>query len=158
MNRELITRLIESPTEDAIEALFDDKDSVFWVDWREEDDAIVEYCESIIQTGNLTSEVVDADNDAGFEMYINYKDKRAKVPLAIGTEDRHITIVTLNEVLTPDFEVRFCIDSNGADTLAFLPLATGEWRELETQYGESLAKRFYKLQMKPNVFTDPLPF
>jgi len=158
MNRELITRLIESPTEDAIEALFDDEDTIFWVDWREADTAIVEYCESIIQTRSLSADVVDTENDTGFEMYINYKEKRMKVPLVFGTEDRHITIVSLNEILVPDFEVRFCIDSNGSDTLAFLPLAFDVWRELETQYGEAVAKRFCKMQMKPNVFTDSLPF
>ncbi len=158
MNHELITRLIESPSENAIEALFDDEDTIFWVDWREEDDIIVEYCESIIQTESLSAEEVDADNDAGFEMYITYKDRRVKVPLTIGTEDRHVTIVTLNEILNPDFEIRFCIDSNGSDTLAFLPLSSDMWRKLEGQYGDAVAKRFYKLQMKPNVFTDPLPF
>ena len=86
-------------------------------------------------------------------MYITYKGNRVKVPLEIGAGDRHITIVTLNEILKPDFEVRFCIDSNGADTLAFLPLACDVWRELEAEYGAAVAKRFYKLQMKPCLLT-----
>ena len=158
MNRELVARAIESPTRENIEALFDDEDTVFWVDWREEDDAIVEYCESIIGSGSLDAELADADNDAGFEMYISYREKRVKVPLVIGIEDRHITLVSLNEILVPDYEVRFCIDSNGSDTLAFLPLPSDVWRDLEAQYGDALAKRFYRLQAKPNVFTDPLPF
>lgn len=158
MNRILISRTLESPSQENIQTLFDDDETVFWVDWREEDDAIVEYCESILKTGSLSAEVVDADNEAGFEMYITFKDKCAKVPLVVGPEDHHITLVALNEILAPDYEIRFCIDSNGSDTVAFLPLPTEAWRQLEAEYGDAVAARFYRLASKPNVFTDPLRF
>ena len=64
----------------------DDREIVFWVDCGEEDDAIVEYCESVIQTGSLSADLVDADNDSGFEMFINYGDKRIKVPLIVTSQ------------------------------------------------------------------------
>lgn len=154
MNRELITQVIQSPTPETIEALFDDQDTVFWVDWREDDSAIVSYCEDILQTGSLEAEIVPADNNAGIEMFIMYNNKRVRVPLVIGLEDRHITLVTLNQILSPDFEVRFCKDSDGSDTLAFLPLSGDTWRELEMTYGDAVAKRFYQLQPSPNIFTE----
>ncbi len=154
MNRELITQVIQSPTPEATEALFNDQDTVFWVDWREEDDAIVQYCEDILQTGSLETEIVAANNEAGFDMFISYNSKRVRVPLVIGTEDRHITLVTLNQILSPDFEIRYCIDSHGSDTGAFLPLSCDTWRELEITYGNAVAKRFYQLQQSPNIFTE----
>jgi len=158
MNLDLIHRVLGSASAGTIDALLAADDTVFWVDWRDEDDQIVSYCESILQTWKLSAEVVDAENEAGFEMYINYKDRRVKVPLVIGTEDRHITLCTLNEVLSPDHEIRLCVDSNGSDTLAFLPLSSDTWCDLDTQYGDAVTKRFYKFQTKPNVFTDRLPF
>jgi len=158
MNRELIIRAIESPTEEAIDALLEDDETVFAVDWREGDGDIVDYCESILQTGSLSAEYVDADNEAGIDLYIQYKNKRVKAPLVIGVEDRHITIVTLNKILSPDFEIRMCIDSSDGDTLLFIPLPCKVWRELEAFYGEKVAKRFYQLRDRPNVFTDELPF
>lgn len=148
----------KSPTEDAIQSLLDDRETVFWVDWREDDDAIVDYCEDILNTRSLSAHLVDAENEAGFELFIHYKDRRVRVPLVIGHEDRHLTIVSLNDILAPDFEIRFCIDSNNADTLAFLPLATDAWRDLESQFGENVARRFYRIKPKPNLFTDELPF
>lgn len=155
MNLDLITAVLENPTEENVQALLDDDQTVFWVDWREEDDAIPGYCESILQTGHLSGE---ADTEAGYEVYVSYKERRLRVPIVIGHEDRHITICTLNEALAPDYEVRFCIDSDGGDTLAFLPLPSSTWAELEEGYGARVHERFYRITPKPNLFTDPLEF
>jgi hypothetical protein len=157
MNRELLTRVLESPSDDAIQALFDDEDTIFWVDWREEDDAIVQYCEARIQTGSLSAEVVEVDTDDGFEIYINYKNKRVKVPLTYSLQDRHITICSLNEILSPDYEIRFCIDSKGSDTLAFLPLSSSDWSDLERRHGDAVSQRFCRIAASPNLFNEPLP-
>lgn len=156
MNADLLAAVIESPTEDNIVALLDDDETVFWVDWREEDDAIVDYCEEILHTGQLATETIDSDNEAGFDFFISYKGNRVRVPLVIGPEDRHITIVALNEILQPDYEIRFCIDSHGSDTLGFIPLACDTWNELESRYGDALSKRFYRIQKSPNLFTESL--
>jgi hypothetical protein len=124
------------------------------VDWREMDDAIVEYCESVLDTDSLSAEVVEIDADPGYEIYISYQGRRTKVPLIIGPEDRHITLHTLNQVLAPDYEVRVCVDSNGSDTLAFLPLSAADWAALESKYGQRVAKHFRKIEKAPNLFTD----
>jgi hypothetical protein len=80
--------------------------------------------------------------------------KRIKAPLAVGTESRHITLRTLNQAIAPDFEVRVCIDSNGSDTLAFLPMSSADWATVESQYGQRVAEHFRKIEEKPNLFTD----
>src|SRR5439155_23659726 len=131
MDLRLVAIVLESPTEEAIRAFLNDKGTVFWVDWQEEDDAIVEACEGILQTGVLFSELVDVNTDQGYELYIRYRGYRARVPLSNSEQDRHLTLCALNQILAPDFEVRFCIDSNGSDSLAFLPLAVSRWAELE---------------------------
>ncbi len=149
-----VEQLLSTESESAIEEMLADKDNVFLVDWREEDDAIVGYCEDILKTGDLTAEPVEIDADPGFEIYILHRGKRVKVPLAVGPEDRHITLYTLNELLRPAFEIRVCVDSNGSDTLAFLPLSAADWSALEGRFGAKVAKHFRKVEERPNLFTD----
>jgi hypothetical protein len=153
-----VNAVLESPTEEAILALLHDSATVFWIDWRQEDESIAEECESVIQTGNLSGELVEVDSDEGFEVYLQYRDNPLKVPLSYSADDRHITLCALNRLLAPEYEVRFCIDSVGGDTLAFLPLTCDQWAALERQYGEAVGQRFYKFAERPNLFTDPLPF
>lgn len=157
MNRELITHVLESPSAGATQALFDDEDTVFWVDWRAEDDSIIWSCEAIIKTGSLSAELIDTETEDGYDLYIKYKTRRVKVPLTFSLRDRHVTLCSLNEALHPDYEVRLCVDSSGSDTLGFLPLGAREWEELERKYGEAVSRRFYKIAVGPNIFTDVLP-
>src|SRR5688572_10408848 len=101
MNLESIKQMLELPTDDVFQALIKTENIVLWVDWRGEDDDIIKDCESIIQTGSLSAEVIEVDSDGGFELYISYKDGRLKVPLTYSLQDRHITICSLNEILCP---------------------------------------------------------
>jgi hypothetical protein len=158
MTIHLVQAVLESPTEQTIRALLDDRATVFWIDWREEDDSIVAACEDLLQTGGLCAEFAEADNEEEEELTIQYGDRRVRVPLTYSEADRHITLCALNEALAPDYEVRFCIDSNGGDTLAFLPLSTAQWADLERQYGNAVQQRFYAIAAQPNLFTDSLPF
>ena len=150
-----VEQLLQNESQQAVEALLDDQENVFMVDWREEDDAIVRYCEEVLKTGDLAAEVVEVDGDPGFEMYISHRGQRAKVPLVIGGEDRHITLHTLNQLLKPAFEIRVCVDSNGSCTLGFLPLPAADWLALESRFGDKVANHFRKIEEHPNLFTDP---
>ena len=152
-----IAAVLKAPTKGAIETMFDDKDAVFWVDWREDDGAIAKYCEGVLHTGNLAAAWVDSDSPSGCDLYISYKASRNRVPLVSGHEDRHITLCALNRVLAPEFQIRFCIDSNGSDTLAFVALPSAEWSELERRFGPAVSRHFYLFGDHPNLFTDPLP-
>ena len=158
MNIDLITAVLESANEAAIRALFDDDATVFWVDWREGEGDIVRYCEAVLHTGKLSAEQVRASTPRGNDLFISYNGRRVRAPLINGYEDRHIALCTLNQVLAPDYEIRFCIDSNGSDTLAFLPLPVAKWAELEQRYGAAVSRHFYRYGERPNLFTDPLPF
>lgn len=131
-----------------------DQDNVFLVDWREEDEAIVGYCEDILKTGDLSAELVGIDADPGFQVYISHRGKRVKVPLVVGPEDRHITLYTLNELLKPAFEIRVCVASRGSDTLAFVPLSAADWSALEGRFGAKVAKHFRRIEPRPNLFTE----
>ena len=67
--------------------------------------------------------------------------------------DRDTTIITLNEVLSPDYEIRFCIDSDGSDTLAFLPLSAKQWADLEAGVGRrKINNRFREIKRGITMF------
>ena len=157
MNGQLVFDLLAAPAEESIRRLLDDEATVFWVDWREEDDAIVDACETVLATGELAGELVETDSDEGFEVYVRYGKTRLRVPLTFSGADRHVTLLTLNEALSPDFEVRFCRDSAGSDTLAFLPLPVPLWDDLERRFGGEVGRRFARLAARPNLFTDEIP-
>jgi hypothetical protein len=152
-----VVAVLETPDEDVIRALLDDHATVFWIDWRQEDETIAESCESVLQSGHLSGEMVEVDTAEGFEVYVRYRDNRVRVPLSYSCADRHITLYALNQALAPEYEVRFCLDSHGSDTLAFIPLGCEQWAAFERQYGEAVGQRFYKLVERPNLFTDEFP-
>ena len=158
MDMRKVTAVLESPTEAAVSALLDDDATVFWIDWRQEDETIAESCELVLQTGRLSAHLVEVDSDEGYEVWLQFGDRRERVPLTYSGNDRHITLCALNRVLTPEYEVRFCIDSNDSDTLAFLPLPCEQWAELERRYGEAVGRRFYRFRERPNLFTDAVQF
>jgi hypothetical protein len=149
-----VERLLSSQSEEAVREFLADENNLVLVDWRGDDDAIVHECEAVLQTGDLAAEVVEIDLEPGFEMYISHRGQRVKVPLVLGIGGRHITIHTLNQLLKPDHEIRVCVDLNGMDTLAFLPLSANEWASLESRYGQRVGQHFRKIEEHPNLFTE----
>ncbi len=149
-----VQQLLKTDSAEDAQSLLADTTAAFAVDWREEDDAIVRYCEEILRTGKLSAEIGETDEDPGFEMYIMYGSNLAKVPLVAGPEDRHITLHTLNQLLKPDFDIRACMASRGSDTLVFVPLPAADWESLEKQYGERVEKHFRRISERPNLFID----
>ena len=126
----------------------DDTDEItYWVDWREEDDAIPEYCEGVLKTGCLSAECVEIEEEPGFAVDITYKGKVTRVPLVVGAADRPITMFTLNQVLEPDYEVRYLRASECTDGWCCVPLPTSAWRELEAQYGDRVDWAFTRITM-----------
>jgi hypothetical protein len=158
MKLDLIEQVLESPTEARIETLLADEETVFWVDWRQEDDSIPAACEQILRTGVLTGELVKVQSENGYEVYVRFRDRRERVPLTYSGADRHITIYSLNDILRPYYEIRFCIDSQGNDTLAFLPLPSYQWENLEQRFGAGIHHRFHKIAASPNLFIDEPAF
>ncbi len=132
--------------EDYIDFIAGRTDLVMEVDWREHDEDIIQYCEDILKTKQLSAICVDADNAQGFELTIQFQSKQLKVDYRDDGADRDTTIIYLNQILQPEYEIRFCQASHGADTLAFLPLSQKSWRYLERQWGSQLDEYFVKIE------------
>ena len=160
MNLDLIKRVIEtSPPPEShdfqwgedspLSQIWEDEneDLAYWVDWREEDDLIPGYCEEVLNTGCLSAECVDIEEEPGFAVDITYKGKVTRVPLVVGAADRPITMFTLNQVLAPDYEVRYLRASLCTDGWCCVPLPTAGWQELEQEYGNKVDWAFTRITM-----------
>ena len=128
----LIRRLVADPNE-TLDELLVDENSVFWVGPDYTNETIVESCEGLIRTGNLSARWSDG------ALSILFKERRLQVPLA-GTpgspsRDWHITLVTLNEILAPDFEIRVASPTDGGDIVAFAVLERADWEVLAKEFG-----------------------
>lgn len=134
----------------AIESLCHDEEcqNLFWVDWREEEESIVEDCASRLQLDLLTTKWID-------DKLVIVRDKtETVVPLEQEPGDRHIALCTLNEVLAPDFEIRMLVCSHGGDTLAFCVLPSTDWEQLDKEHPEATAENFLRFSPKLNLFTE----
>ena len=130
-----------------------DRETIFWVDWREFDDAIIEYCEKCLKTNSLKAEMKEVSED--LELTINYENKTHTEKVV----DRDRTIITLNEIIQPKYEIRFCNVSDGSDTLAFLPLSNQEWGQLIEKYGEEkINKCFEPINQNSVIFNKEYDF
>ena len=160
MKTEIVQTVLQSPTAENVQALLDDESSVFWIESEQDDETIAAACETVLKTGKLSAELVDVYSSVGgYDVYVQYGDRRLRVPLTFSPADRHLTLRTLNEAMAPDYEIRFCVASKSNDTLGFLPLPTGVWNDLTREYGkDQLARHFYEISSEPNLFTEPLPF
>lgn len=128
-------KVIESYIENYINELEDEilenrSDIVMTIDCRE----IIQYCENILKTGILSSKLEKSNNMQGFTISISYADKSLIIPYQGAGADRNTTLLSLNEIIQPDYEIRFCNHSDGQDTLQFIPLPKEIWDQLDLKY------------------------
>lgn len=149
----LIKSYVESLSDDRYYEYFEDRnDIIMTIDWREFDEDIVDYCKSILEIEDLSVITNDADNKQGFETILMYKKHRLCIPYEGEGADRDTTIIYLNEILHPDYEIRLCIISLGNDTLEFLPLPTENWKALENEFKENVDRLFQKINKQSLIF------
>ncbi|MBA3313925.1 MAG: hypothetical protein H0T47_11660 [Planctomycetaceae bacterium] len=146
-----ISSAVRDDDDAAFEALLSNEDCCFAVDWREEDDEIVRSCETVLRTDRLSAEW------QGEDLFVTFAGKRVQVPLTGTPADRHLTLLALNQALSPEFEVRMLYASVGSDTGVFVPLRAEAWTLLEQEAPDVVARRFHKLTQTPNTFTDVVP-
>jgi hypothetical protein len=120
----------------------------FAVDWREDDADIVAYCAEALELELLTAEWRDED------LFVIFDSREVRVPLQIDVADRHITLCTLNDVLSPKYQVRFVVFSHGSDTIGCAALSAAEWCELEKANAAVVAENFIDPRKLPNLMTE----
>lgn len=129
---------------------FWDADALTWVDWREYDEDIIDYVNEKI--GGLIS-VSHQDNgkDYGDDIIISYKGRSFMIPYG-DVMDRDTTIIYVNELIKPDFEIRLFIENLGGDTLGFVILDRASWERFEKEYNADVSRYFMPINKKSRIF------
>jgi hypothetical protein len=144
-----IQTYLEAGTVSAFHELFEDDDIVIWVDWGEEDDNIVNMVADVLGLDNLSAKFDNATCD----LLITYRgvDNRIAYPEE-GIADRDTTIIALNRLLQPEYELRVCNASRGSDTLALLALKAEDWSLIEHKYPAACVENFTKIDNRSVIF------
>ena len=139
-----IRKYLNAGLEERIDVLWEDKD-ILWIDWREYDEEIIKCCEKILQTGELDGEVRESESDMGFDVIIKFRNKEHIIKYPGEGADRDTTIKELNKIITPDYEIRFWMDSIGSDTLGFIPKKLKYWEELAMEFGKEKVRKYFSV-------------
>ncbi len=123
---------------------------VFYVDWREFDDAIVEYCEDRIKTGCFNATLdYNQETDKNI-LNVNYKGENFQLEI---TDSRDPSLIFINNLLAPEYEVRFCLITCPSDTLGFIILSSQQWQEIEKHIAKAeLDKLFEPIDNNSKMF------
>ena len=129
---------------------FWDEEALTWVDWRDYDEDIIDYVNEKI--GNLiTVSHQDNGKDYGDDIIISYKDKSLMIPYG-EVMDRDTTIIYVNELIKPDFEIRLFIENIGSDTLGFIILDRASWERFEKEYNADVSRYFMPINKNSRIF------
>lgn len=152
MNKEFFDRVLQNPPKSYSDAIFEDKDNIIWVDWREAEDSIVESVSEKLGTNLLVCQIVEIDTPAGYEAIISYGQKVAKVKCIEGRSTQHDTLAAIADLLGKEFELRHVSDTNGTDGAGIVVGAAAEWRRLASEYGRRLDEHFVPVSALPDLF------
>ncbi|MCF2638404.1 hypothetical protein [uncultured Fusobacterium sp.] len=141
---EYMREFLKNEDRKSFDNFWENSQKLVWIDWREYDEDIINYIEGVIQSGKLSGKNKDADNEMGFDIFIEWKGNEYKIsyPDKEGS-DRDTTIKTLNKIIQPEYEIRLFMESLGNDTLAFVPLLKSEWEELEKKFGDEKVNYYF---------------
>jgi len=140
MNLTFARELIENPGELSTRRLFQRANGVFWVDWREASEDIVNLAAQCIGDKDLAADWI------GDKLRIRFRGHLTEVPTAPGLREQDAVLLALNRAVDPEYEIRFVKASDGGDTLAFLPLGKELWSELQDRFGAKVDTAFVKIQ------------
>ncbi|WP_314110991.1 hypothetical protein [uncultured Granulicatella sp.] len=128
-----------------------ESDTLIWVDNREYDEDIISYVNEKLED---KIEIVLKDNGKpyGEDIYLKHKDKSFMIPYK-EKMDRDTNIKSINEFIQPKYEIRFCLESLGNDTLAFVVLTKDLWEQLENEFDkEKVNYYFEEIDFKSKIF------
>lgn len=121
---------------DNMEKFFNSR-AITWIDWREYDEDIISYFNGLLPQEDIVDvEIKEIKLGRGIDIILKKGNKSLTIPYEDDRTDRDITIKTLNDFISPKYQIRVFMESIGDDTLAFTVLNSDEWKELENSIGK----------------------
>lgn len=118
-----------------------DTDKCVVVDWREDDEDIVEYVADFVK-GELSAEMTE---DEPPKMVVTYKGEESVIELTESAADRYVVLRGLNAVLEGEYELRVFKVTLESDTHAFLVKPVVWWQAMEERFGDRIEEVFSPL-------------
>jgi len=137
-----IKNFFENPV-DNMEKFFNSR-AITWIDWREYDEDIISYFNGLLPQEDIVDvEIKEIKLGRGIDIILKKDNKTLAIPYEDDETDRDITIKTLDEFISPKYQIRLFSESLGDDTLAFTVLNSNEWKDLENEFGKEKLEFFF---------------
>lgn len=128
-----------------------DSEAIIWIDWREDDEDVVNYFNDMIDEP-IDIKTVSNGKAYGDDIVLKKGDKELQIPYG-DEKNRDVTIKYFNDFVKPDYEVRWFIESLGDDTLGFTVLSGAEWVKLEDEFGADTVRYYFEpINLESNMF------
>ena len=119
-----------------------DSEAIIWIDWREDDEDVVNYFNDMMDEP-IDIQTVSNGKPYGDDIVLKKGDKELQIPYG-DEQDRDVTIKYFNDFIKPDYEVRWFAESLGNDTLGFTVLSGAEWAKLDDEFGADTVRYYFE--------------
>ena len=128
-----------------------DSEAIIWIDWREDDEDVVNYFNDMMDEP-IDIQTVSNGKSYGDDIVLQKGDKELQIPYS-EEKDRDVTIKYFNDFVQPDYEVRWFVESLGNDTLGFTVLSGAEWAKLNDEFGADTVRYYFEpINLESNMF------
>ena len=128
-----------------------DSEAISWIDWRADDEDVVNYFNDIMDEP-IDIQPVSNGKPYGDDIVLQKGDKKLLIPYG-DEKDRDVTIKYFNDFVKPDYEVRWFAESLGNDTLGFTVLSGTEWSKLDDEFGADTVRYYFEpIDLESNMF------
>ena len=128
-----------------------DSEAIIWIDWREDDEDVVNYFNDMMDEP-IDIKTVSNGKAYGDDIVLQKGDKELQIPYG-DQQDQDVTIKYFNDFVKPDYEVRWFAESLGNDTLGFTVLSGAEWANLEDEFGADTVRYYFEpINLESNMF------
>ncbi len=128
-----------------------DSEAIIWIDWREDDEDVVNYFNDMMDEP-IDIQTVSNGKLYGDDIVLQKGDNELLIPYG-DEKDRDVTIKYFNDFVQPDYEVRWFVESLGNDTLGFTVLSGAEWAKLNDEFGADTVRYYFEpINLESNMF------
>ena len=89
---------------------------------------------------------------AGIDIFLKKDGVSRSVPYGDDCTDRDTTLKSIQEYVSPKYQIRWYMESLGSDTLAFCIGLTSQWEQLEQEFGQKTSPSIFPVQADSAMF------